>query len=248
MKKLKFFALLFITLLTVSAFSLTVNADSHQSVYDRAGLFTKDEISALEERANKLFSELEYDIYIVTDKPGISYPSVTYVGDDFIYEYEITGNSIILIINANMYNNYDLYTYGKAYSKLSDSECDNILDDSGVYDNIKSGNYFDGAMAFIEVTYDEITLSVGELTAIAVIIALIISVIFFVCVFSSYHKKLRSEKYPLERYASLELKEQKDIFTGRFVTKRIIPRSNSGGRSGGGRSGGGGGGGHRGGR
>ncbi len=248
MKKVKYLTVFLLLMLLISALSTVSFADSERAVYDRAGLFTPDEVTALEKRADELFSKLEFDIYVVTDKPEHgSYSGVSYWGDDFCDDYGITGNSIILIITANSYNNYDLYTYEKAYSELSDSECNSILDDSDVYYNIKDGSYFDGAMAFIEVTHDEITLSFGELLAIATVLASITTVIFFICVYVSYNKKMRSEKYPLDRYASLDLKEKTDTFAGRFVTRRRIPRSNSGGRSGG-RSGGGGGGGHRGGR
>ncbi len=245
MKIVKYLTVFLLVLLSLSLLSVSLFADSEQkTVYDRAGLFTQEESNELEFRANELFSKLEYDIYIVTDRPSISYSPVSYFGDDFIDEYGITGNTIILIITANRDNNYDTYRYENAYNKLSDSETDRILDNSDVYYNIKSGEYFEGAMAFIELTYDEITLSIGELTAIAVIIALIIALIFFICVYVSYNKKMRSEKYPLERYATLDLKENTDAFAGRFVTSRRIPRSNGSGRSGGGRSVGGGGG-HR---
>ncbi len=246
MKLKKIVFTVFLLIITLSSFSLTVSAYSDKAVYDRAGLFTENEIEQLEKCAYELFKDVDCDIYIVTDHNA--YNRVTYFGDDFRNEYGITGNSVILIITANGNNNYDIYTYGEAYSKLSDSDIDNILDDSDVYDNIKSENYFEGAMAFIEVTFDEYTLSFGELMAIALVISAVVTVIFFCCVYYSYNKKLRSEKYPLNRYANLDLKEQSDLFAERFVTKRRIPRSNSGGRASGGRSGGGGGGGHRGGR
>ncbi len=245
----------FITLIlvmTCSLFSLAVSADSGKSVYDRAGLFTGSEIYELEARADELFGGIDCNIYIVTDdSQDYIYIDrdkyVPYWGDDFIEEYGITGNSIILIITANQNNNYDIYTYGEAESKLSESDIYSILDDDGVYDNIKSENYFEGAMAFIEVTFDEYTLSFGELMAIALVIAFVVTVILFVCVYVSYNKKTCSEKYPLNRYATLDLKEQTDTFAGRFVTHRHIPRSNGGsGRAGGGGRGGGGG--HRGGR
>ncbi len=240
-----------ILIMTFSMFSLTASADSGKAVYDRAGLFTENEIAQLEAKADELFGDIDCNIYIVTDDSqeyvyinGDKY--VPYWGEHFVEEYGIIGNSIILIITANRYNDYNIYTGGKAESKLSDSDVDTILDDDGVYDNIKSENYFEGAMAFIEVTFDEYTLSLGELMAVSLIIASIVTVILFVCVYSSYNKKLRSEKYPLNRYASLDLKEQTDTFAGRFVTRRHIPRSNTRGGSGGGGRGGGGG--HRGGR
>ncbi len=251
LKRMIFTALVLI--MTLSVFSFTVSADSKKSVYDRAGLFTDSEIAQLEAKANELFGDIDCDIYIVTDNSQNyiyynGYEKVPYWGEHFIEEYGITGNSIVLIITANRNNNYNLYTYGEAYSKLSDSDVDTILDYDDVYYNIKSGDYFEGAMAFIEVAFDEYTLSFGELMTVALVIASIVTIILFICVYISYNKKMRSEKYPLNRYAKLDLKEQTDSFAGRFVTHRRIPRSTGSSSRGGGRSGGGGGGGHRGGR
>ncbi len=232
--------------------TLTVSAEEgKRAVYDRVGLFTQEEIASLEAQAKKYYSKLDADVYIVTDDSEGSYIYgnyfLPYTGDKFTNEYGITGDSVILIITANSNRNYDLYTYGEAYSALSDSDVDTILDHRDVYGNIKNEKYFDGAMAFISISADEYALNIDELLIIAIVISVIVTAIFLGCTYYSYNKKLRSEKYPLNRYASLELTHRDDAFAGSFVTKRRI-QSSSGGRSGGGRSGGGGGGGHRGGR
>lgn len=41
----------------------------------------------------------------------------------------------------------------------------------------------------------------------------------------NYKKKLQSEKYPLNKYANLDLTDRQDIFTGSFVTSRRINRN-----------------------
>ena len=45
---------------------------------------------------------------------------------------------------------YKMYTYGSPNVYISDSEVDAILDNENVYNNIKSGNYTDGIIAFVE--------------------------------------------------------------------------------------------------
>jgi hypothetical protein len=55
----------------------------------------------------------------------------------------------------------------------------------------------------------------------------IVTGIFAGVVVYSYKRKLRSEIYPLDRYASLELTGRTDIFIGKFVTRRTINTGNS---------------------
>ncbi len=241
MKKL---SVILITILLLLTFAIGVFAlPQDKYVYDRVGIFTDSEISELEAYAEAVYEKIKCQIYIVSDNTQ----NVTYWGDDFTREYGISGNSIILIITANSRNNYNLYTYGNAYSKISNSEVNKILDHKDVYNNIKSGKYFEGAKAFITESADAYKPNVGAIVAIALIFASLSSIIFAVCVYNNYNKKLRSVQYPLDRYAKLELREKSDNFAGTFVTKRRIQTSSSRGRSGGSR-GGGGGGGHRGGR
>ena len=45
------------------------------------------------------------------------------------------------------------------------------------------------------------------------------------CIIYSYKRKSRSDKYPLDRYAQLDLTHSNDIFTGSFVTRRRIKRN-----------------------
>lgn len=146
---------------------------------------------------------------------------------------------------------YYLYTYGKAYSRLSNGDVNAILDADAVYDNLKGGNIYDGLVAFIDKTEIRASIFSLKLEYLPTIILVSLTIAAICCgiVAARYKMKLKSTNYPLDRFAKLELTEKQDVFTGSFVTKRHINTSSGGsGRSGGGRSGGGRSGGGRGGR
>ena len=239
MRKLTVTLLLIMLLLSAACLNVFA-AEQEQYVYDRSGVFSDSEIEAIEAEARKYFSESYASIYIVTDDSDY----VSYYGDHFISEYKVADNCIILIITANSRHNYDLYTYGKCYYKISNAEVDYILDHDSIYGNIKNGRYFEGAMSFISLASETCETDRSAVVALTVTLSLISGAIVIVCITVSYKRKARSDKYPLNRYCKLDLTLERDDFRGSFVTHRTI---NSGGGKGG-RSGGGGGSGHRGGR
>ena len=75
-------------------------------------------------------------------------------------------------------------------------------------------------------------------------------VISFISIIVKYKTKVRSEIYPLDKYAKMKLTNSSDNLIGSFVTHRVIQSSSnsSSGRSFGGSGGGSRGSGHRGGR
>ncbi len=248
MKKISIILLVAILLL---ALSTSVYANQNSPVVDTAQIFSANERAAIEDACDRAEEQTNVKFMVVTTEQ-------TLYGEDILqdYGYSDEESRVILVITVEPSENfYDMYTYGKADSKISDLEVDLILDAPDVYNEIKSksGNVAAGAIAFVEHTADKIltsnwafsNFSVGNFVAIAFIA---LSGAFVVCllVFLSYKKKKRSESYPLDAYTKLTLTESHDVFLGSFVTKRRIDTSSGGGRSGGGSRGGGGG--HRGGR
>lgn len=233
--------------LTVNSTNATVmnstSAELDGIVCDKAGVFTASEVKRINDAAEKAFSKLGTDIYIVTA------PTTSYWGDHFRADFNISSDCIILIISDNYAKNYNMYTYGNANRKISDSEFNKIVDASSVYNNIKSGKYADGAVAFIELSAKEYKTDWAAVITLGIVIGGITAIVVWFSVFFYYKRKMHSEKYPLSRYAQLDLKVKTDTFAGSFITTRVI-NHNTGGRgsSGGFRGGGGGGGGHRGGR
>lgn len=236
---MKRFLSLIITFITVCAFfsvSSFAKADNQEKiVYDRVDVFTDFEIAEIEEAARRFYAKSYASVYVVTARTN---DPTGYDGDDFRSEYGISGDGIILIINDNSRRNYNIYPYGKCYSKISDSEYNEILDTPSVYNNIKSGNYTAGAIACIELCEKASRPNVGGYAVGASITVAITVLIFVLCTVYSYKKKSRSEKYPLSRFARLDLKLRRDDFITKFVTVQVIKSSSSSGSSGGSRGGG----------
>jgi hypothetical protein len=210
-----------------------------------SGVLTDSQMNTVSARLTEASELTEVDFYICY-----------YKGERYEYaSYDEGANEIQLVICENTgYGDsyyYDIYTYGTAYTRLSDSDIDYILDHESVYDNIKSGRIYEGILGFIEVASGRLGTVSEENTktlVIAGVISLTVGGIIALLVVISYKRKLKSPSYPLEKYARLNLTHRTDTFISRNVTRvKIQTSSSSGGRSGGGRSGGGGGG-HRGGR
>ena len=238
MKK-KLFVLLFVLLILMTVLSVPSFAQSGKAVYDLSEKFTDEQEAHLNALANEFFKGNGCSVYIVT-APNTYYE---YWGEDFIYDYPgVEKNSVILILSCNDYNEYDLYTYGKAARMISNSEARAILDHPEIFDNIKyNSDYFKASERFIAVTSEACKTNVIGAIIFGGISAFIIAIAVFVTIIVIYNKKQRSEKYPLNRYARLELYKTNEFFMGSFITKKYLNSSRGG-------SGSGGGSGHRGGR
>ena len=242
MKRIIALVLCIVTALLMA--SLSVSADSADRVFDPADLLSASEERALEEHIRSLEEKCGIKFYFVSHRSDYD----DYAPEKFVFDYGITETNFVLltVVKRSYEINYYIDTWGDSRTKISDKEVNYILDDTDVYDNIKYGNIFDGSVAFFTLSEKAYSGRLGAsyltITIVSLIIAMIIS--FAVCcsVYAVYKKKQRQVKYPLDRYAKLELTHSNDIFTGSYVTRRRIRRSGSSS------SGGGGGGSHRGGR
>lgn len=230
LKRISLFTVIVLLLSALFMISSYAAQDS-KSVYDRANIFTDEEAARIETAANRHFANKKASVYIVTDSSS----RVRYFGDHFKEEYDVDKNAVILIITDNNNKNYDVYTYGSCDRKISFSEIDIILDDPEIYDNIKyNSDPASAAIRFIELSADACETEVGGAIILGIVFGITVSGITFGCVVYSYKRKSRSEKYPLERFANLELTMHEDNFAGSFVTRRVIRTNNNhSGRSGG---------------
>ncbi len=228
----KIIKLLAVLLVLCSAFSMSVYSD-----YSETGIYDNASLMSAQDRA-----EVEKYLADASAKTGVKYILVT-SADRSNIEFEFDGASDIIALNV-MYSGgsyyYDIIIIGAPYKKISDSEVDRILDASDVYDNLKSGNICEGVKAFSELSAKAYKGDLWQTILICAIIAVAVASVTVGCVVYKYKKKLKSPSYPLEKYASLRLDTQSDMFIGSFVTKTRIPRPSSS-RSGGGRRSGGGG-------
>ncbi len=230
------------------------SADTAAKVYDPTDLIPADVEQALSDHLIALEQEHGVALYMAT------YEAKNYRDDFTGTEYchtihNLNGTDAVLLIVTYDHSDgiyyYDLYTYGKANQRLTNTEVDYILDHDSVYDNLKGGRLAAGAEAFFDLSAKGYTGRVGVsmaiIIAVCAVISLIIALIVCGSVVSAYRRKHPSVEYPLDRYATLNLTSHEDRFLHKSVTRVHVPRNNgSGGRGGGSRHGGGGG--HRGGR
>jgi len=219
-----------------------------QAVFDRANLLTDQEEANLNALARAKCEESHCAFYVATHRvpTGVSSYSGKYIGEDFLEDHGLSedGEIILLVITLDrgVYY-YDLYLYGDAWDRVNSKERDYILDDDGVYDNIKGGQLEAGVIAFFGLAGQAYAGRVGVSYAVIITVSLIISLLiaFLACfgVYQSYKAKKKSVDYPLDQFAKLKLTDHSDVFAGSFVTRRVI-QSGSGGSRGGGSSHGGG--------
>lgn len=246
MNKRKTQILIIAVIIISTLLSLTAYAEGEKKIYDKLGYLSADESQALSAKLSALEKETGLSYYaVIYQSAGYS---DKYIGDEFIREYHTGHRDCVVLIITLRYGEYyyDMYTYGDADSRISDKEVNYILDDLDVYNNIKSGNIVPGITEFFTLSgkaySGRLGVSYSTISIVCFIIAIIISLIVCISVDRSYKKKLKSTKYPLDRYAKLELTHEDDVFVRSFVTTRRISNSSSGGSRTGGGSG------HRGGR
>ena len=234
-------------------FALTASAETEAGrVYDPGHLLSETEESQLATLLDELSTEAGVELYMATYRSSGSYDD--FYGDDYCTRVQnIKGTDAVLLVVTYEYPIdtyfYNMYTYGDANYAISQKEVNYILDTYDVYDNLKGGRVYEGAVAFFEMSAKAFTGRVGAPMAVIVVVSAVIALVIAFAVragiVASYKKKKASVDYPLDRYAKLELTHEADRFVREYTTRTYSPRS-SGGSSGGGRHGGGGG--HRGGR
>ena len=162
--------------------------------------------------------------------------------------YSKDENAVIFVITLRNSTYYcDIYTYGAASRRISDSEVDEILLwNEGVIAGIKSGRFGEALSECIERSNRAIELPWVVIIVIAVVVGGIGGGIAAGTVAAKYKMKLRPTNYPLDKYAKMELTDSDDEFINSRVSVQYISNGGGGSRGGGG-GGYGGGSGHRGG-
>ena len=235
MKKILF---LLVTVLTVSLFSLTVSA-SASPIYDPSDMLSPQDEAAVTEALSTAKARTGVDFYVYFSDATVS-PRVREWDIERAYGDH---SAVILLIEKMDYADYEyeLFTYGRADRKLSNSDCEGILDSSSVYGSIKGGRFAEGITAFSSITASTyLSAQQSDKTAvivISIIIALAAGGVTFGAILYKYKKKLKSPIYPLRNYANLQLDYATDHFLGSTVTRtRVSSGGSRGGRGGGGGS------------
>lgn len=245
-KSLSIFFLLAISLLwtpIVGAATPTIN--------DEANLFTSEQVNTLSQQAKEINDKINGQVFIVTTTSNTAEPR------DFADNYLKTAigndqNGSVLLLDMGQREIY-ISTSGNMIDYLTDRRIDSILDD--VYDQMTNANYYAAAQAYLTKasTYvDEgvpgghyrIDEATGKITrykvlttveiVIAVALAAILSIAFYMITASRYQLKSGTYKYPFREKASIKLTDKTDRLTNSFVTTRRIPKAPPPGSGGGG--------------
>lgn len=235
--------LLFCGLLALLAVLLALPVLAHPTtVYDDADFLTDEEEAAL---AAACDCDSNVQFYFVTNSSQMTSREVEGrcgLGED--------ADAVVLVIDktGGKYY-YEMFTYNGADKMFSDRDVDAILDAPTVYNNIKSGNLYDGCEAFVGLSRQRAEDAAAQATEkekkaplTAVLVGVVVAVLTgggaVVGVFLYYRRKQHGESYPLDRYANMHLTEQQDRFMGSFVTRVRVQSSSGSGGVGGGASGG----------
>ncbi|KAF1296250.1 hypothetical protein BAU15_10685 [Enterococcus sp. JM4C] len=240
-----------IWLLTFSFSSASYAATT--TVDDRAGLFTDEQIQTLEQQAQTLDDSIKGRVFIVTTTESID--SQEKFADRYLLDtIGADENGSVLLLDMTDREIY-ISTSGNMSDYLSDSRLNSMLDD--IYDDMSQENHFDAAQTYLTESAKFVEAGVpgghyrvdretGKITRykvlttveiiIGLVLALVLSTIFFVLIKLKYQLKFGTYKYPYREKSSLQLSERDDKLIHSFVTTRRIPKANNGGGGGGGGS------------
>ena len=245
---MKKFIVLFVTVIVLLSLFMTTSyaaSDTNATkscVVDRNNsLSAQSETRILEVLQNaEIETDITFIVIVHNTSGGLSYVENT--ASDL--GFDINREDIVLLeIKNSSTNYYDVYTWGIAYTVITDSAINDILDAPDVYNNIKGGDFEEGIISFVDLTVKAINSYRRNLTLILIGISLAAGGVAVISVIVIYKRKLKSPVYPLSQYTDIELTESSDVFLNKTVTRTKVSSSSGGGSSGGGSSGG-----HRGGR
>lgn len=247
---MKIMRIIFSFVLTISLLALTsitalaaIDGDTSSRVIDRDSNLSKSEEKRIYNAAIEAESSTDVIFLVAIYDSDFGIPSGSSVVASF--GYSASRDDVVLLIierDGGSYY-YEMFTYNYAHTSISNSAVDRILDSGDVYNNIKSGELADGAVAFINRTASELEKGYSgdsgldlEGIAVRIVISLAAGIASVVVVIVIYKTKLKSPVYPLSDFTELKLTESRDHFVGKTVS-RVKIESSSGSSSGGGSGG-----------
>ncbi|MGM9903193.1 MAG: TPM domain-containing protein [Enterococcus sp.] len=223
------------------------------TVNDEAGLFTPDQIQTLDQQAQTINEKIKGQVFIVTTTSNSQEPRE--FADNYLRDaIGNDQNGSVLLLDMGQREIY-ISTSGNMIDYLTDSRIDSTLDD--IYDQMTNANYFAAAQAYLSKTSTYVDEGVpgghyrvdeetGKITrykiltpvemVIALVLAAILGIAFYMVTVSRYQLKSGTYKYPFREKSSVKLTDRTDRLTNSFVTTRRIPRNPPPGSGGGGGS------------
>ena len=202
---------------------------------------TKDFLSlanegGLEEQAALYRDETSLDLAIVTTDDAQGQSAQDYA-DDFYDSHGISAGAqesgaLLLFDMDNRV--VHITTKGAGISVMPDSQLQELTGE--IADQAKDGDYAGGAELFLSRmanpgTDSQSGASLGSYVVPFLLISLAAGGTAVGMVAYRYKRAYKADQYELRENSHVDLQEREDIFLGRFVTSREIPRNDSGGNS-----------------
>ncbi len=240
--------------LTVIGFFWSTSVEAATpTVNDEAGLFTQEQIQSLEKQAQPLNEKIKGQVFIVTTTANSEEPRD--FADDYLREaIGNDNNGSVLLLDMGQREIY-ISTSGNMIDYLDDDRIDTTLD--AIYDKMSNAAYYEAAQTYLAKATEYVSDGVpgghyrvdeatGKITrykvlttveiVISLLLALILSLVFYFVTVSRYQLKSGTYKYPFREKSSIKLTDKTDRLTNSFVTTRRIPKSPPPGSGGGGGS------------
>ena len=235
----RIFAILTALLLLCTAM-ISASASSRGFVIDEENLFSESTVEKLDEKAQKLTSKYDCNVFIITYEDENIYSSIESVANMYL---DMNPDTILLLISKSM-GKYSISADGYGEEVLTESGREYI--DEKISPDLKDGKFDEAAEEFLEIAekyldyYDANGKVYMPFRITWVITAVVIGVIIaFIAVFimKGQLKSVRFEpaakNYLVD--GSFNLTLSRDIFLYSTVRRTAKPKSNSSSSSGGSR-------------
>lgn len=179
LKQLLYLSICLALVLTLS--SPVCGSVSH--IADKAGLLSPQEIASLNETAEKISTEQDISVVILTTNSLHSISTWEYA-DQFFHNGDYGKDGILLLISIE-YRDWEIATYGKAADRISNAQCDALFD--AMADNLSRNQFYHGFKQYLQAldaalskkTYAQntglqviVSLGIGAITALVTILVM----------------------------------------------------------------------------
>ncbi|MDF0478696.1 TPM domain-containing protein [Vagococcus sp. PNs007] len=234
-------------------------AYASETVIDQAGLFTKEEITEIDQAISTFKTENKMDAVVLTTDNAEG-KSAMEVADDYYDQHNYgTGpdkSGFLFLIDMDN-RTYYISTAGKMMSIIDGNRRERMLDHAE--NEMYRQQYGQAALSILEdmTTYAsryDYNQETGQLSRVRTlsplkiliggVVGIISAIACYSSIFSKYSLKRSTYNYDYRQNGSLELLDRQDQLVNTFTTSRYVPRANYGNgnhTSGGGNSHGGGG-------
>ncbi len=122
-------------------------AETSQTVYDNAGIFSSEELASLEETCAQYGAEHNVDIVILTEN-GLGGKSRSDYLEDFYAQSDYL-SAVLLLINMDPNaRGVQIQSYDDAYTYITDDTIDTMLKD--IVPQLSDGDYYDAMLTYAD--------------------------------------------------------------------------------------------------